>query len=325
MVITSHLKSLQALDLAVRMGSFTRAGEVMGLTAAAVGQRVKTLEDFLGVELVVRGRAGVRPTPELRAALPHLERAFAELGAVSRELDLQRGQELHIAAPTDFIELWLKPRLPKFRRVHPNILFCINGEGDAPLRLARVDCRIEFGPAQDGPEIETLFPDFIVPISSPAIRDRTSLLPALTRLEGFPLLHLDVYRDDPANPSWAKWLLKNGIARSAPERGIRFQRIVPALDAIFADAGICLCGIVLLEDQIGTGSIALPYSIRTGSVTSHLFVAHFPETTNVKRPHIERFQSWLASEAALTANWLNRTTGLLASTHSANHQRNSGS
>ena len=310
MVITSHLKSLQALELAVRTGSFKRAGDMLGLTAAAVGQRVKTLEDFLGVELVVRGRAGVRPTPELRAALPHLERAFAELGAVSRELDLQRGQELHIAAPTDFRELWLKPRLPRFRQAHPNILFCINGEGDAPLRLARVDCRIEFGPAQEGADVECLFPDFIVPISSPAIRDRTSLLPAPSRLEGFPLLHLDAYRDDPANPSWAKWLADNGIARSAPERGIRFQRIAPALAAILADAGICLCGIVLLEDQIEAGAIALPYPIKTGLLTGNAFAAHFPDSA--KRPHIERFRTWLASEAALTANWLNRTTGLLS-------------
>ena len=312
MVITSHLKSLQALELAVRTGSFKRAGELLGLTAAAAGQRVKTLEDFLGVELVVRGRTGVRPSPELRAALPHLERAFAELGAVSRELDIQRGQELHIAAPTDFIELWLKPRLPRFREAHPNILFCVNGEGDAPLRLARVDCRVEFGPSQDNPEIVPLFPDFVVPISSPAIRDRTSLLPEFSRLEGFPLLHLDTYRDDPANLSWASWLWKNRIARSAPERGIRFQRIVPALDAILADAGICLCGIALLQEQLLSGAIALPYPITTGLLTGHTFAAHFPQTTNARRPQIERFQSWLASEAAVTASWLNRATGLLS-------------
>lgn len=312
MVITSHLKSLQALELAVRTGSFKRAGELLGLTAAAAGQRVKSLEDFLGVELVVRGRAGVRPSPELRTALPHLERAFAELGAVSRELDIQRGQELHIAAPTDFVELWLKPRLPRFRQAYPNILFCINGEGDAPLRLARVDCRIEFGPPQVGSEIIALFPDFVVPISSPAIRDRTALLPAPSRLEGFPLLHLDAYRDDPANLNWGSWLAKNRIARSAPERGIRFQRIVPALDAILADAGICLCGIVLLERQFQAGAIALPYPIKTGLITRDRFAAHFPQTSNARRPHIERFKSWLATEAAQTGSWLHRATGLLS-------------
>lgn len=308
MVIASHLKSLQALELAVRTGSFKRAGELLGLTAAAAGQRVKTLEDFLGVELVIRGRSGIRPTPELRAALPHLERAFAELGTVSRELDLQRGQELHIAAPADLVDLWLKPRLPKFRQAHPNILFCINGEGDAPMRLARVDCRIEFGAPQQAPEIEHLFPDFIVPISSPANRDRTSRLPAQSRLEGFPLLHLDAYRDDPANPSWPSWLAANGIARSAPERGIRFRRIVPALNAVLADAGICLCGIALLEDKLETSAIALPYPLSRGILTSHEYVAHFPDAASANRPHVHRFRRWLAREAAKTNIWLRSAT-----------------
>lgn len=308
MVITSHLKSLQALELAVRTGSFKRAGELLGLTAAAAGQRVKTLEQFLDVELVVRGRAGIRPTPELRAALPHLERAFAELGAVFRELDLQRGQELHIAAPADLVELWLTPRLSKFRHAHPNILFCINGEGDAPLRLARVDCRIEFRTPQEASSEEHLFPEFIVPISSPANRDRTGKLPTLSRLEGFPLLHLDAYRDDPSNPSWPTWLAANGIARSAPERGIRFRRIVPALDAVLADAGICLCGIALLEDKLETGAIALPYPVGKGVMTTHAFVADFPDKASANRPHVQRFRSWLVSEAAHTASWLRRAT-----------------
>ena len=308
MAITSHLKSLQALELAVRTGSFKRAGELLGLTAAAAGQRVKTLEDFLGVELVVRGRTGIRPTLELTAALPHLERAFAELGAASRELDLQRGQELHIAAPMDWVELWLSPRLPGFRQAHPNILFCINGEGDAPMRLARVDCRIEFGPARPAQGIEFLFPEFIVPISSPAIRDRTAKVPAQRGLEGFPLLHLDAYRDDPACPTWPSWLSACGIARSAPDRGIRFRRIVPALNAVLADAGICLCGIALLENELGASAVALPYPISKGVLTSHAYVAHFPEAASANRPHVQRFRNWLATQAAQTDTWLRSVT-----------------
>ncbi|MBC7603676.1 MAG: LysR family transcriptional regulator [Ramlibacter sp.] len=308
MAIPSHLKSLQALELAIRTGSFKRAGELLGLTAAAAGQRVKTLEDYLGVELVVRGRAGIRPTSELRAALPHLERAFAELGAASRELDLQRGQELHIAAPTDLVELWLRPRLPKFRQAHPNIFFCINGEGDASMRLARVDCRIEFCAPRQASEVEFLFPEYIVPISSPAIRDRTAKMPAQSRLEGFPLLHLDTYRDDPASPTWPSWLAACGIARSAPDRGIRFRRVVPALNAILADAGICLSGIALLENELEASAVALPYPIGKGVLTSHAFVAHFPVAASANRPHVQRFRNWLALEAAGTQSWLRHVT-----------------
>ena len=42
-VVPSHLKSLQAVELAARKRSFNEAAEVLGITPAAVGQRVKTL------------------------------------------------------------------------------------------------------------------------------------------------------------------------------------------------------------------------------------------------------------------------------------------
>jgi hypothetical protein len=45
----SHLKSLQALELAVRTGSFAAAADILAITPAAVGQRVKALEDYLGM------------------------------------------------------------------------------------------------------------------------------------------------------------------------------------------------------------------------------------------------------------------------------------
>src|SRR5689334_20849627 len=109
MVAPTYLRSLQALELAVREGSFTGASSALGITAAAVGQRVKALEDYLGVELLVRGRSGIRPAPGLISALPHLRKAFEELDAAAQELELQRGHELHIAAASDFVELWLKP------------------------------------------------------------------------------------------------------------------------------------------------------------------------------------------------------------------------
>src|SRR3712207_6219543 len=107
MVAPSHLKSLQALEMAVRTGSFTLAAERLGISPAAVGQRVKALEDYLGIELLLRGRGGIRPVPESAPALRHLADAFSAMEAAADELDLQRGQELHIAAVSDFAELWL--------------------------------------------------------------------------------------------------------------------------------------------------------------------------------------------------------------------------
>ncbi len=221
----SHLKSLQALELAVRTGSFAAAAEHLAITPAAVGQRVKALEDYLGVELIVRGRAGIRPTGSLVKAIPHLAAGFAAIETAAGLLDMQRPQELHVAAAPDLADLWLLPALAAFRDEHPHIGLCVNGSGDVPMRLGPVDCEIAFGPAGDDLLCDLLFHDYVLPVASPANVERTRLLPAVQRLEGFPLLHLDFYKDDPAGISWPRWFAQNDIGRTAPERGMRFQRI----------------------------------------------------------------------------------------------------
>lgn len=304
----SHLKSLQALEIAVRLGSLKHAANVLAITPAAVGQRVKSLEDYLGIDLLERGRSGLRPTPQLRIAMPHLASAFRELDAVADALDLQRVHEIHVAAPSDFAELWLKPRLPDFRTGHPNIRFSINGEGDAPMRIGPVDCQVGFGPPLDEPGADALFRDYVVPISSHENTRRIAALKRRERLEGFPLLHLDFYRNDPAAPGWTGWIRSQKLKRTAPERGIRFQRITPVLEAVFADAGLTLCGLALISDLVDANRLSLPFPISTGVWTSHVFQSRF-RSDALARPQVKRFRSWLVKEAEKTGNWLSRTVG----------------
>lgn len=303
MAAPNHLRSLQALELAVRHGSFTAAGEALGITPAAVGQRVKALEDYLGVELLLRGRAGIQPARGLDTALSHLRHGFRELERAALELELQRGQELHIAAASDFVELWLAPRLNRFRAQNPNVRFCINGEGDAPLRLGRVDCEISYGPAGDDALTDLLFRDYVLPIGSPLNVARIATAAARDRLEGFPLVHLDFYKDDPAGLSWREWVAANDVDRSAPERGARFRRITAALDAVTASAGISLCGLALIADRLEAGDFGLPYAVDTGRWSEHSFNARFRHDAAARR-HVQRFRDWLSEESRATVSWL---------------------
>lgn len=303
MVAPAYLRSFQALELALRTGSFAAAAGPLGITPAAVGQRVKALEDYLGIELLIRARSGLTPAPALAPALPHLVSAFADLEAAARQLELQRGHELHIAAASDLAELWLLPRLEGFRAAHANVRFCINGEGDAPMRLGRVDCEIHFGPDRGDPREDLLFRDYVVPVASAANVRRTADVDARLRLEGFPLVHVDFYKDDPAGLSWPDWVAAHGVTRSAPERGMRFQRITAALDAILANAGVGLCGLALLSDRLDGGALALPYPAAAGRWSRNAFIARFRPDTG-SRPHLRHFRSWLIGEARQTAVWL---------------------
>lgn len=304
----SHLRSLQALELALRTGSLTGAASRLAITPAAVGQRVKALEDYLGIDLLVRGRSGLQPTPELIGALPHLHAAFRELAQAADLLELQRGQQIRIAAASDIVELWLAPRLAEFRTKHPNIELEINGEAERPRRMGAADCEIFFGPvgsarSADNGGGELLFHDHVLPVTSSENERRVAKLGGAARLEGFPLLHVDFYRNDPHAPKWPEWLVSQRLVRTAPERGIRFQRIAPAIDAVMANAGFAMCGIALLGEAIDAGRLCLPFPLSTGRRTSHAFQVRFRAET-LQRPQVRRFRQWLLDKAAETRRWM---------------------
>jgi len=304
MTVASHLKSFQALELAVRTGSLKNAADQLAITPAAVGQRIKTLEDYLGVDLVVRGRSGLRPTPALSQALPHLTRAFMELGGAAEALEFQRVNEIQIAADTDWAELWLKPRLEQFKAAYPNILFCINGDGDVPMRLGHTDIEIDFGKFRQADNHLLLFHDYLVPVGSPANTKRVTS--RKNWLEGFPLLHLDFYKDDPKTINWAKWIAAYGRKRAAPQLGIiRFQRIGPGLEAVMSDAGLMICGLALIADRLERGDICLPFPAKTGVWTSHAFQARFRQSA-LLRPQVQRFRDWLDGQARATVQDVRR-------------------
>lgn len=306
MVAPTHLKSFQALVHASQLGSLKKAADALSITPAAVGQRVKALETYLGVELLLRGRTGLQPSPALAAALPRLVAAFSNLEAATEILDMHRGQEIHVGAPSDIVELWLKPRLPGFTQNYPGTSFCINGEGDAPLRLGQIDCEIRFGPGQS--QFDPLFPDYVVPVSSPVNQERIARQPRRTRLEGFPLLHLDFYRNDQNVPDWGTWIRRQRLRRTAPERGMRFQRVTDALDAVLADAGLTLGGMALLSGMLDQKKIGLPFGIASGVWTHHVYQMRFrPES--LKRPPVRQFRRWLIERGAETQQQLIRLVG----------------
>jgi LysR family glycine cleavage system transcriptional activator len=294
---------LQAVELTIRKGSIKAAAEELAITPAALGQRIKALEDYLGFDLLVRGRSGIRPTPELEAALAHLGAAFRELETVSQILDFQRVHEIHIVADTDWAELWLRPRLPQFRQTHPNTLFCINGVGDVPVRLGQSDCEIWFGDSRGEENEDELFADYLLPVSSSENTERISALPEADRLEGFPLLHLDRYTRISPAIGWPEWISRYGYRQTGVGRGIRYGHVVNALEAVYSDAGLVVCGLSLIQPLLEEGKLSLPFSKSQGIWSEQSYRARFTEHA-LRRTQTQEFRNWLLGEAETTRTWL---------------------
>lgn len=73
------ISAVQAFEAIVRLGSVTRAARELGVTAGAISQRIKQLEEYLGVRLFERRGQGVVPTAWGRTYLPGVSAGFAAL------------------------------------------------------------------------------------------------------------------------------------------------------------------------------------------------------------------------------------------------------
>ncbi|MEL7536120.1 MAG: LysR family transcriptional regulator [Pseudomonadota bacterium] len=298
MTTTTHLRALQALELALRRGSLKLAAAELAITPAAVGQRIKSLEDYLGFDLLVRGRSGIRSAPELQRATGHLHAAFRELDTVCRLLDFQRLNEIHITADSDWASLWLEPRLDAFRALSPNTQFCVNGIGDVPARLGDADCEVVLANAASPDMGNALFTDYLVPVVSPVNRQRIADLPSATRLDGFPLLHLDSYTIEAGDVGWSEWIAKFGHRKEPPAHGIRYKRITHALEAVCADSGFIICGLGLVQQQLDSGELTLPFPLAEGIWSRNTYRAQFTERALARGP-VRQFRDWLLTESQL--------------------------
>ena len=308
MTIVSHLRSLQALELSIRKGSLKEAAAELAITPAALGQRVRAIEDYLGFDLIVRGRSGTRATKELEAAMAHLTAGFRELETVARILDFQRVNEIHITADSDWAELWLQPRLPQFRKENPNTLFCINGTGDVPVRLGNSDCEVWFGEERGSEHEDALFRDYLVPVGTPENNQRIAEQPRDKMLEGFPLLHLDCYTLNGGGVGWPEWIGKYGYRKTSPGLGIRYKNAVHALEAVYANAGFIVCGIGLIKQKIEERQLDTPFPLEEGQWSNHSYRVKFRHDS-LRRQQTKAFRDWLLSQGEASMRELEEMLG----------------
>ncbi len=132
-----------------RAGSFTKAGEKLGLTKSAVGKAVSRLEERLGFKLFHRTTRLTRLTADgetyLAACLLAMQEITAAQTALASKSQILSGR-LHIDMPVAFGRRVLLPVLMEIVRPHPNIHLSLSFT-DATSDLLRddVDLAIRFG------------------------------------------------------------------------------------------------------------------------------------------------------------------------------------
>jgi len=105
---------LEALTAIIRLGSFDAAAAHLAVTPSAVSQRIRQLEERLGVTLVQRGQPCIA-TPLAKRLISHGEQVRLLEKKLADDLGLshRRHAQIRIAVTADSLASWLLPALAK--------------------------------------------------------------------------------------------------------------------------------------------------------------------------------------------------------------------
>jgi LysR family transcriptional regulator, glycine cleavage system transcriptional activator len=148
---------LRVFEAAGRHGNFTAAATEFGSTQAAVSQRIRNLETWLGRQLFLRAPRGVTLTVEGESYLPLVRDTLQALAQGTEDLFGQSPKEVRIAALSPHLDTLVLPRIAPFLAAHPDLRLVTDsvpkrsgfdaeetalqvryGRGDWPARQARL-------------------------------------------------------------------------------------------------------------------------------------------------------------------------------------------
>jgi DNA-binding transcriptional LysR family regulator len=141
---------MSVLAAVVETGSFTRAGEVLGLSASGVSRSISRLEARIGVRLLDRTTRALHLTGEgarlYELAAPHLSGIEEAANVVSGAAVTVRGL-LRVSLNPLFARYVLAPRLPEFTTRYPDVKLTMMHLPDTGDLVAEgIDAAVRFGP-----------------------------------------------------------------------------------------------------------------------------------------------------------------------------------
>ncbi|MCA0432205.1 MAG: transcriptional regulator GcvA [Proteobacteria bacterium] len=289
------MSTLRSFEAAARHLSFSKAAEELYVTHGAVSRAVRTLEDFLNVQLfqrnirsVVLTEAGKSYFEVVQALLDRLSDATVSL------MEQQSNTILNVSTLDSFAAKWLVPRLFRFSAQYPDIDVRLSTSTQlANFAADGIDIVIRYGRG-NYPKLvsELLLREELMPVCSPALLQGEHPLRCLADLRHHTLIH-DEFPID-----WVSWLRFAGASDIDARRGARFQSSLHAVQAAVQGAGVVLGRSALVADDLKAGRLVQPFTV-SQPIDLAYYVVYPPNA--LERQKVKAFRDWLFIEARETS------------------------
>lgn len=297
----SRLRALQAFEAAARHGSFTGAAAELGVTATAVGQLVRSLEDWVGQPVFRRSRSGkerLGVTDEAGAALKEIAQGLDSLEEGLRRLKGPKARAaVLVTASQALASNWLIFRLERFNHRHHGIdirldvsdrlLDLASGEADVGVRCGLGGWK--------GVRATKLMDEEVVAVASP------HLLPA-AHMDLPDWLGEQTLIEDATShrgggfPSWDDWLAHVGASPREGGPVLRINATGAVVQAAVAGQGVALVRRVLVANELATRRLCELFPNHGWPIRWAYYVVAAPQA--LRRREVAAFYNWLIEDVA---------------------------
>lgn len=294
----SYLDLIRGFVAVGRRMSITLAADDLHLTQSAVSRQVRTLEEMLGVKLLVRGHRSIAMTVEGERLFRCADEAVRQLQDVVGTIRVaSAARPVTIASSIGVAGLWLLPRLSDFLGQHPNADVRISASSElSDLRSEALDLAIRYSPPDAVPrQAIRLFGETVAPVAHPSLG--LTALRTPRDLEAQVLLDFD--SDYRPWLRWDEWLARQGWSEVKPKAFIRFNQYDQTVHAAIAGQGIALGRLELIELALADRRLATVTLPQPGPVTSHAY--WLIRTTSAPRAEVEAVVDWIRDQASAVA------------------------
>ena len=294
----NRLKWLHAFEATARHGSFTGAAQELGVTPAAVGQLVRSLEDWVGHPLLHRTRSGkerLTLVDEAQEALQDITLGLDKLETGLNKLRGRRSRSVVVVTASQVLMMnWLMDRLNRFSETHENIDLRLNvtdklmdvshGEADIGIRCGQGDW--------PGVNKTWLMDEEAVLICSPHLVPPGKMA-CSEWLATQKLIHDDTPHPGADFPSWNDVLRAVG-APDALESGLHINSPSAVILSALSGRGVAIVRYALVKKLIETGQLVqLHPDHRWPLKWSYYLVT--PQQ-KVMRDEVKVFHDWLLQD-----------------------------
>lgn len=285
-------------EATARHGSFTGAAQELGVTPAAVGQLVRSLEDWVGHPLLHRTRSGkerLTLVDEAQEALQDITQGLDKLEIGLNKLRGRRSRSVVVVTASQVLMMnWLMNRLNRFSEMHENIDLRLNvteklmdvshGEADIGIRCGQGDW--------PGVNKTWLMDEEAVLVCSPHLVP-SGKMACSEWLAKQKLIHDDTPHPGADFPSWNDVLMAVG-APEALESGLHINSTSAVILSALSGRGVAIVRYALVKKLIETGQLVQLHPDHRWPLKWSYYVV--TPQQKVMRDEVKVFHDWLLQD-----------------------------